>query len=72
MAEGQQPTVAFETTLAGPAGKTGIVIPEQAVEQLGAGRRPAVHVQVNGYCYRSTVAVMGGQYLVAVTRGRGA
>ncbi len=66
MTESQQPTVAFETTLVGSGGKTGIAIPEEAIEQLGAGRRPAVHVQVNGYHYRSTVAVMGGRYLVGV------
>lgn len=59
-------TVAFETTIAGSGGKTGIVIAETAIQQLGAGRRPAVHVEVNGYTYRSTVAVMGGRYLVGV------
>ena len=66
MAERQQEPVAFETTLAGSGGKTGIVIPDEAIERLGAGRRPAVHVKVNGYAYRSTVAVMDGQYLVGV------
>ena len=59
-------TVTFETTVAGSGGKTGLVVPEEVIEQLGAGRRPAVHVQVNGYAYRSTVAVMGGRYLIAV------
>ncbi len=61
-----QPTV-FTTTVAGSGGKTGIVVPEEAVAQLGAGRRPAVHVELNGYAYRSTVAVMGGQSLVSVS-----
>jgi hypothetical protein len=34
------------------------------VEALGAGRKPPVVVNVNGYEYRSTVAVMGGRYLI--------
>jgi hypothetical protein len=59
-------TATFETTLAGSGGKTGIVVPPDAVERLGAGRRPPVHVEVGGHTYRSTVAVMGGQYLVGV------
>ncbi|WP_232711536.1 YdeI/OmpD-associated family protein [Microbacterium lacus] len=30
----------------------------------GPGKRPAVIVTVNGFEYRSTVAVMGGRYLI--------
>ncbi len=60
-------SVTFETTLAGSGGKTGIVVPAEAVARLDAGRRPPVHVEVNGHRYRSTVAVMGGQYLVSVS-----
>jgi len=56
----------FETVLSGSATKTGIVVPPEAITELGAGKRPPVHVDVNGYEYRSTVAVMGGQYLVGV------
>ena len=59
-------TVSFSTTIAGSGGKTGIVIPEDVVQRLDAGRRPAVHVELNGYAYRSTVAVMGGQSMVGV------
>jgi hypothetical protein len=56
----------FETVVSGSATKTGIVIPEEAIAELGAGKRPPVQVSINGYEYRSTVAVMGGQYLVGV------
>jgi hypothetical protein len=45
---------------------TGIEIPPPVIEALGAGKRPKVAVTVNGYTYRSTVAVMGGRYLVGV------
>ena len=51
------------------AGKTatGIEIPPTVVEKLGSGKRPAVSVTMNGYTYRSTVAVMGGAFMVGVS-----
>jgi hypothetical protein len=57
----------FNTTIL-QAGKTatGIRIPDEIVEGLGAGRRPPIRVTINGYTYRSTVAVMGGDYMVGV------
>jgi hypothetical protein len=57
----------FRTTIE-QAGKTatGIRIPDEIVEGLGAGKRPAIRVTINGYTYRSTVAVMGGAYMVGV------
>src|SRR4051812_30882046 len=62
----QPMTVTFETTVLGSGGKAGIVVPDDVIERLGAGRRPPVHVDLNGYCYRSTVAVMDGRYLIGV------
>lgn len=55
----------FRTTIlqSGPTA-TGIRIPDEVVESLGAGKRPPVRMTVNGYTYRSTVAVMGGAYMV--------
>lgn len=46
---------------------TGIRIPDELVEALGSGRRPSVKVTINGFTYRSTVAVMGGAYMVGVS-----
>lgn len=43
---------------------TGIEVPPAVIDELGGGRKPAVEVTVNGYAYRSTVAVMGGRYLI--------
>jgi antitoxin component of MazEF toxin-antitoxin module len=60
-------TATFETTLTAIGNNTGIVVPDSVVEQLGAGKRPPVAVDVNGYQYRSTVAVMGGQHLVGLS-----
>jgi len=57
----------FETTVAATGNNTGIVVPAEVIEQLGAGKRPAVHVDVNGYEYRSTVAVMGGRHMIGIS-----
>lgn len=58
----------FHTTII-QSGKTacGIQVPDAIVEGLGSGRRPAVTVTLKGYSYRSTVAVMGGVYMVGVS-----
>ncbi|MEW2216529.1 YdeI/OmpD-associated family protein [Streptomyces globisporus] len=54
----------FRTTMFQSGNNTGIEVPEGVVEALGAGKRPPVNVTVNGYGYRSTIAPMGGQYLI--------
>jgi hypothetical protein len=46
---------------------TGIEIPAEIVEGLGAGKRPAVTITINGFTYRSSIAVMGGTYMVGVS-----
>lgn len=46
---------------------TGLVVPPETVEALGAGKRPAVNVTIGDYRYRSTVAVMGGQFLIPLS-----
>lgn len=66
MPDGTAEAVSFHTRVAGSGGKAGIVVPEDVITRLGAGRRPAVHVDLNGYAYRSTVAVMGGTYMIGV------
>jgi len=57
----------FSTTLL-QAGKTatGIKIPPAIIEKLDAGKKPAIKVTINGFTYRSTVAVMGGAFMVGV------
>ncbi len=49
---------------------TGIEVPADVVEALGAGKRPPVVVTVNGYEYRSTIAPMGGKYLIPFSAER--
>ena len=46
---------------------TGIRIPSDVMEALGAGRRPPVTVTINGYTYRSTVATVDGAPMVGVS-----
>ena len=51
------------------AGKTaaGMEVPPEVVEALGQGKRPPVRVTINGYTYRSTVAVLGGRFMIGVS-----
>ncbi len=46
---------------------TGFEVPAAAVEALGGGRKPAVRVTLRGHTYRSSVAVMGGVFLLGVS-----
>ena len=70
----------FRTTLAASGGNNvGIVVPDDVVTAFGRGKRVPVVVTVDGgYQYRSTIASMGGRFLIsfnAATRratGRGA
>lgn len=57
----------FTTTIVGDGNKAGIEVPDAIVEGLGAGKRPPVVVTINGQSYRSSIAVMGGKYMVGVS-----
>jgi hypothetical protein len=58
--------VRFRTRLKQAEGSTatGIVIPDEVVTAMGAGKKPPVKMVVNGYAYRSTVATVNGAYMV--------
>ena len=60
----------FKTTIMQAEGMdaTGIVVPDAVVEKLASGKRPKVAVTLNGYTYRSTVAVMGGQFMLPLAK----
>jgi hypothetical protein len=62
--------VTFSTTLMrdDEVNAMGIVVPPDAIERLGAGKRPAVVVTIGSYTYRSTVAVMGGLFLIPLNQ----
>lgn len=46
---------------------TGIQVPPEVVASLGSSKRPSVRVTINGYTYRSTVAPMGGAFMLPVS-----
>lgn len=46
---------------------TGLPVPPEALDELGAGKRPAVVVTVAGYTYRTSVGAMGGQHLIPLS-----
>jgi len=46
---------------------TGIVVPPEVVDGLGSGKKPAVTVTINGFSYPSTIASMGGRFLLPVS-----
>ena len=58
----------FQTILL-QAGKTatGIEVPPEIVESLSPSKKPAVKISLNGYEYRSTIAVMGGKFMLPVS-----
>ena len=60
--------VRFQTTVElGGKTATGMQIPDDVVATLGPGRRPAVRITVGGHTYRTTVASMGGRFLVPLS-----
>lgn len=46
---------------------TGLQVPAEAVTALGKGKKPPVKVNINGYAYRTTVAVMGGVFMLPLS-----
>ena len=46
---------------------TGFAVPDEVVEGLARGKRPPVVVTLGGHTYRSTIAVMGGRYLIPLS-----
>lgn len=46
---------------------TGITVPAEVVRALGAGKRPAVRVTINGHTYRSTVAAYREAFMLPLS-----
>jgi hypothetical protein len=68
-AHGLEARMRFTTTvLQARKTATGLPVPESVLDELGAGRRPAVVVTIDGgYTYRSTVGAMNGQFLIPLS-----
>ncbi|MDQ8734304.1 YdeI/OmpD-associated family protein [Paenibacillus sp. LHD-38] len=46
---------------------TGFSVPEEVVTALGTSKKPAVKITINAYTYRSTVASMGGRFMIPLS-----
>ncbi len=46
---------------------TGVEVPAEVVASLGASKKPAVRVTINGHTYRSSVASMGGVFMLGIS-----
>ncbi len=59
----------FKTTILAGETKnvTGIEVPPSVIEALGAGQRPRLKVEVNGYGFVSTIGKMGGKFMISLS-----
>lgn len=48
----------------------GFPVPEEVVTELGGGGHPKVVVTINGFTFRTSIARMGGRYLLGVSGER--
>lgn len=46
---------------------TGIQVPDEIVAALGTSKKPPVRVTLKGYTYRTTVATMGGKFMIPLS-----
>lgn len=60
--------VTFTTTLLSLGNNVGIEVPEEIVLGFGAGKRVPVIVTIADYSYPSTIAVMGGKFLIPLAK----
>jgi hypothetical protein len=57
----------YRTTIAGSGGPTGIPVPDEVIDALGSGKRPAVRVSLNGHSYRTTVGTVDGRPMISLS-----
>lgn len=61
----------FRAELESTGGNTaGFEVPDSVVEQLGGGNHPEVSASVNGYEFRTSIARMGGRFLLGLSAER--
>ncbi|MEO8610347.1 MAG: YdeI/OmpD-associated family protein [Chloroflexota bacterium] len=58
----------FKTKLKIAGNNTGIEVPPEIIAELGSSKKPPVIVTVNAYTYSSTVAVMGGKFMISFSK----
>jgi len=62
------PALRFDGRLESDQGACFIRVPPQTLTALGPGKRAPVKVTINGFTYRTTIAVYGGKSYVGVRR----
>ncbi|HEV2013847.1 MAG TPA: YdeI/OmpD-associated family protein [Candidatus Dormibacteraeota bacterium] len=62
------PELRFESRLESDQEACFIRVAPEVLSALGQGKRVPVKVTINGYTYRTTIAVYGGQYYLGVRR----
>jgi antitoxin component of MazEF toxin-antitoxin module len=60
--------ITFKTTIKADGNNTGIEVPPEVIAALGTSKKPPVVVTVGSYTYRNTVAVMGGVYMISLSK----
>ncbi len=58
----------FTTTIKVDGNNTGIEVPPEVIAALGPSKKPPVVIALAGYTYHNTVAVMGGHYMVSLSK----
>ncbi len=57
----------YRTKIVQTGNNTGIHVPDDILEKLGAGKKPLVKVTLKGYSYRSAVGKMGGKFMISLS-----
>jgi antitoxin component of MazEF toxin-antitoxin module len=62
--------LSFVTTIMkdGEKNATGLEVPAEIISVLNAGKKPKVVITIKNYTYRSTVAVMGGAFMIPLSQ----
>jgi bifunctional DNA-binding transcriptional regulator/antitoxin component of YhaV-PrlF toxin-antitoxin module len=58
----------FTTNIKAVGNNTGIEVPAKNMAELGESKKPGVTVNLSGYTYPSTVAVMGGKFMIPLSK----
>ena len=60
--------VTYTTIVKADGNNTGLEVPAEVIAALGSSKKPPVVVTVAGYTYRNTVAVVGGAFMISLSK----
>jgi hypothetical protein len=60
--------VKYSTIIKTDGNNTGLEVPAEVMAKLGSSKKPPVIVTLAGYTYRNTVAVMGGLFMISLSK----